>query len=224
MVQKRIEMATELLRESLIQFFTREFEFNTEFVHGFMVYNIWDKEVQKYIWLMRQTVFEGELPTIRYLIEMLEQNPGLPSRTIQMLIRLFFIALSFRLNARGYFETRDAATEALRIDAWDTVMDRMEYLIENSHNQDFLYNQLVDSYNYFLHAVHSQTVQQSVIQPAIRRDETNFQSMRARVLRNSRLPPELQRTIVERLTLDVIENGGIVHDAVIAYVNAIVHP
>ena len=118
-----------------------EFEFNTEFVHGFMVYNIWDKEVQKYIWLMCQTVFEGELPTIRYLIEMLEQNPGLPSRTIQMLLRLFFIALIFRLNvnARGYFEPRGAATEALRIDAWDTVMDRMEYLIENSHNQDFLY-------------------------------------------------------------------------------------
>ena len=224
MVQKRIEMATELLRESLIQFFTREFEFNTEFVYGLRVYHIWDKEVQKYIWLMRHTLFEGELPTIRYLIEMLEQNPGLPSRTIQMLIRLFFIALIFRLNARGYFEPRDAATETLRIEAWDTVMDRMEYLIENSHNQNFLYNELVNSYNYFLHAVHSQTVQQSVIQPAIRRDETNFQSMRAKVLRNSRLPPELQRTIVERLTLDVIENGGIVHDAVIAYVNAIVHP
>ena len=91
-------------------------------------------------------------------------------------------------------------------------------------NQDFLYCQLVHSYIYFLHAVHSQDVQQSVIQPAILRDETNFQSIRARVLLNSRLPPELQRTIVERLTLNVIENGGIVHDAVIAYVNAIVHP
>ena len=170
-------MATELLRKSLIQFFTREFEFHTEFVHGLTIYDLWDKEVQKYIWLMRQTVFEGELPTIRYLIEMLEQNPGLPSRTIQMLIRLFLITLIFRLNARGYFEPRDAATETLRIDVWDTVMDRMEYLVENSHNQDFLYNQLVDSYNYFLHAVHSQTVQQSVIQPAILRDQTNFQSM-----------------------------------------------
>jgi len=217
-------MATELLRESLIQFFNREFEFNTEFVHGYHVYNIWDKEVQKYIWLMRHTVFEGELPTIRYLIEMLEQNPGLPSRTIQMLIRLFFIALIFRLNARGYFEPRDAATETLRIEAWDTVMHRMEYLIENSHNQDFLYHELVNSYNYFLHAVHSQTVQQSVIQPAILRDETNFQSIRRRVLRNSRLPPDLQRIIAEHSTLNVIENGGIVHDAVIAYVNAIVHP
>ena len=48
--------------------------------------------------------------------------------------------------------------------------------------------------------------------------------MRARVLRNSRLPPELQRTIAERLILNVIENGGIVHDTVIAYVNGIVHP
>ena len=173
---------------------------------------------------MRHTVFEGELPTIRYFLEMLEQNPGLPSRTIQMLIRLFFIALIFRLNARGYFQPRDAATEGLRREAWDTVMDRMEYLIENSHNQDFLYRQLVDSYNYFLHAVHSQTVQQSVIQPAILRDETNFQSIRRRVLRNSRLLSDLQRTIIEQLTLNVIENGGIVHDAVIAYVNAIVHP
>ena len=48
--------------------------------------------------------------------------------------------------------------------------------------------------------------------------------MRERVLRNLRLPPELQRTIVEQLTLNVIENGCIVPDAVIAYVNGIVHP
>ena len=78
-------MATELLRESLIQFFNREF------VHNFDVYNHWDKKLQKFVWLMRHTVFEGELPTIRYLLEMLEQNPGLPSRSIQMLIRLFSI-------------------------------------------------------------------------------------------------------------------------------------
>ena len=161
---------------------------------------------------------------MRYLLEMLEQNPGLPSRTIQMLIRLFFIALIYRLNARGYFQPRDAATERLRREAWDTVMDRMEYLIENSHNQKVLYSQLEHSYIYFFHAIESQDVQQSVIQPAILRDETNFQSIRGRVLRNSRLPPDLQRSIAERLTLNVIENGGIVHDAVIAYVNGIVHP
>ena len=65
-------MATELLRENLIQFF------NSEFGYDFNVYNIWDKEVQKYIWLMRHTLFEGELPTIQYLLEMLEQNPGCP--------------------------------------------------------------------------------------------------------------------------------------------------
>ena len=179
--KKRIEMATELLRESLIQFFNREFEFHTEFVYGLRIYNHWDKKLQKYIWLMRHTVFEGELPTIRYFLEMLEQNPGLPSRTIQMLIRLFFIALIYRLNARGYFQPRDAATEGLRREAWDTVMDRMEYLIENSHNQDFLYRQLVHSYIYFFHAIESQDVQQSVIQPAILRDEANFQSIRQRV-------------------------------------------
>ena len=130
----------------------------------------------------------------------------------------------FRLHARGYIQPRDAATEVLRRQAWDTVMDRMEYLIENSHNQDFLYRQLVDSYTYFLRAIDSQDVQQSVIQPAILRDEANFQSIRRRVLQNSRLPPDLQRTIVEQLTLNVIENGGIVPDAVIAYVNGIVHP
>ena len=144
--------------------------------------------------------------------------------TIQMLIRLFFIALIFRLHARGYIQPRDGATEVLRREAWDTVMDRMEYLIENSHNQDFLYRQLEHSYIYFLHAIDSQDVQQSVIQPAILRDEANFQSIRQRVLQNSRLPPDLQRTIVEQLTLNVIDNGGIVHDTVIAYVNAIVHP
>ena len=80
-------MVAELLSESLIQFFT------SEFVHDYNIYNHWDKKLQKYIWLMRHTVFEGELPTIRYLLEMLEQNPGLPSPTIQMLIRLFFISL-----------------------------------------------------------------------------------------------------------------------------------
>ena len=99
-----------------------------------------------------------------------------------------------------------------------------EYLVENSHNQDFWYRQLVHFYIYFLHAIDSQDVQQSVIQPAILRDETNFQSIRGRVLQNSRLPPGLQRIIAEQLTLNVIENGGIVPDAVIAYVNGIIHP
>ena len=103
-------------------------------------------------------------------------------------------------------------------------MDRMEYLIENSHNQDFLYRQLEHSYTYFLHAIESQDVQQSVIQPAILRYEANFQSIRRRVLLNSRLSPDLQRVIAEHSTLNVIENGDIVPDAVIAYVNAIVRP
>jgi hypothetical protein len=49
-----------------------------------------------------------------------------------MLIRLFFITLIFRLNARGHFQPRDAATEVLRREVWDTVMERMEYLVENS--------------------------------------------------------------------------------------------
>jgi hypothetical protein len=119
-------MATKLLRENLIQLFNREFG------HDYDVYNHWDKKLQKYIWLMRHTVFEGKLPTIQYLLEMLEQNPGLPSHTIQMLIRLFFITLIFRLNARGHFQPRDAATEVLRREVWDTVMERMEYLVENS--------------------------------------------------------------------------------------------
>ena len=52
----------------------------------------------------------------------------------------------------------------------------------------------------------------------------NFQSIRGRVLQTSRLPPDLQRVIVERLTLNLIENGGIVPDAVIAYVNGILQP
>ena len=112
----------------------------------------------------------------------------------------------------------------MRREAWDTVMDRMEYLVENSQNQDFLYSELVDSYTYFLRAINSQDVQRSVIQPAILRDEANFHSIRRRVLQNSRLPEDLQRTIVEQLTLNVIENGGIVPDAVIAYVNGLVHP
>jgi hypothetical protein len=103
-------------------------------------------------------------------------------------------------------------------------MDRIEYLVENSHNQDFLYCQLVHSKIYILHAIDSQDVQRSVIQPAILRNETNFQSIRGRVLQNSRLPPDLHRTSVKQFTLNVIENGGIVPDAVTAYVNGIVHP
>ena len=99
----------------------------------------------------------------------------------------------------------------------------MEYLVENSHNRDFLYSQLEHSYIYFLHAIDSQDVQRSVIQPAILRDETNFQSIGGRILQNSRLPPDLQRTFAEQLTLNVIENGSIVTDAVIAYVNGIIH-
>jgi hypothetical protein len=72
-----------------------------------------------------------------YLLKMLEKIPGLFSSIIQMLIRLFLIALIFRLNERGYFQPRDAATEVLRKKVWDTVMVLMEYLVENSHNQDF---------------------------------------------------------------------------------------
>jgi len=63
-----------------------------------------------------------------------------------------------------------------------------------------------------------------VIQLAILRDEANFQSIRRRVLQNSRLPPDLQRIIAEHSTLNVIENGSIVPDAVIAYVNGFIHP
>ena len=117
-------MALELLRENTVQLF------NKEFGHDYNVYNHWGKEMQNFIWLLSHTSFEVELPIIQYLLEMLEQNPGLPSRTIQMLASLFFIALNFRLHARRYFQPRGEATEVLRKEAWEIVMDRMEYLVE----------------------------------------------------------------------------------------------
>ena len=87
---------------------------------------------------MRHTVFEGELPTIQYLLEMLEQYPGLPSHTIQMLIRLFFITLILDSMHVDIFNQemqplryRGAKYGILSSIEWN------EYLVENSHNQDF---------------------------------------------------------------------------------------
>ena len=94
--------------------------------------------MQKYIWLLRHTLFEGDLPTIQFLLEMLEQNPGLPSRTIQMLIRLFLIALIFRLHARGYFQARDAATEVLRREAWDLSWIEWNILLKTHKTKFFI--------------------------------------------------------------------------------------